>query len=194
MALDELLAGLAREAAAEREALGASSRAEAARIVAAAHTRCAVERAAALGRLETERREKAAAEAARVRRATRHDVLEARGRFLDRVFAAATARLPRAGGEAEYLATLPRRLEMALACVGDAPAEIRCRPETADRLRKLSHGRAGLTVRADAEAPPGFRVVTADGALEVDATLEGELSRRRAALALELLPALDGLR
>jgi vacuolar-type H+-ATPase subunit E/Vma4 len=48
-----------------------------------------------------------------------------------------------------------------------------------------------VTVEGDAAAPPGIRVVTSDGGIEVDNTLEGRLERLRVRLALEVLAALE---
>jgi vacuolar-type H+-ATPase subunit E/Vma4 len=52
-------------------------------------------------------------------------------------------------------------------------------------------GTKRLTVEGDAAAPPGVTVVTTDGVITVDNTLEGRLERLRARLAIEVLAGLE---
>jgi vacuolar-type H+-ATPase subunit E/Vma4 len=75
--------------------------------------------------------------------------------------------------------------------VGDEPAVVRCPlalvPAVRSAVKRMKH----VTVEGDAAAPPGIRVITSDGAIEVDNTLEGRLERLRVRLALEVLAALE---
>ena len=107
MALDHLLAGLEREAAAQADALLAGARTEAARITAEADARLARRRTVEFGAEEAKLRGAAEAALGAARRSGRGQVLEARGRFLDRVFAAAQALFPATLAGDAYHAVLP---------------------------------------------------------------------------------------
>jgi vacuolar-type H+-ATPase subunit E/Vma4 len=191
VALEHLLASLEREAVAQAESLVADARARAATATAAAEARVAGRRRELLD--ERERRQRATAETALVaaRRAARGRALEARARLLERVFAVASARLPSVIGEDAFRAVLPARLAAARACLGGAPAVLRCAPSLATELRRRAKG-DGVAVEPDAAVATGFLVATRDGAVEVDETLQHALERRRPRLALDVVRALDG--
>lgn len=192
MALDSLLTALRRHAETERDALLAGARVEAERVAAEAAERTASARATALAREEARLRAAHEVEAAKAQRVARRAVLEARQRFLDRVFAAATALLPEAAASDAYRAALPQHLARVLACVGEEAVEIHCSEAIAATVRTLVADRAQVTVRAAPDARPGIRIVTADGAIEVDDTLDGGLDRQRPRLSLSILSALEG--
>jgi len=186
MTVVPLLQALRREAEAERDRVLAGARAEAGRLAQASRAEADSARAT---RVATERaRLRAAAERRTIerRRTTRGAVLEARQRLLDRVFAAALDLLPRTGAGPAYRDTLAARLARALACAGQAGVAVRCAPAITAALLGLEAGR-GLDIRSDPGIRGGLRVVTLDGSLEVDDTLEGSLERRRAELSLAAL-------
>lgn len=193
MALEHLLAALEREAAERAQALIAGARAESDRIAAAAEERVTRRRRETLGPREAALRATAERTLAETRRAARRAQLEARGRLLDRVFAAARELGPPAVAGDAYRRALPAFLAQALACVGAAPAVIRCSPALARPIRALvaTLEREGLTVEPDARVGSGFVLTTGDGKISVDHTLEARLARAESRLALEALRALD---
>ena len=192
MGLEHLLEALERDADAQVEQLLAEARAEADRI--------STESAAAL---EQRRRETTSAcDSARVqevehavtlaRREARRSILEARERLLERVFAAARAELPAAAAGPAYRASLPAALRGALSAVGGDHAVIRCPEILAPELeRARPHGSRAVPVEVDPAGGSGFRVASADGAVEVDDTLESRLDRLRFVLARRVLAQLE---
>ncbi len=114
-------------------------------------------------------------------------MLEARERLLERVFAAARARLPEALASDAYRAALPHHVDQGLRAIGDEPALIRCpvllvpavQAAVADASERIGAGRGG--------GGAGVIVATSDGAVEADNTLEARLDRLRPHLALEVL-------
>lgn len=192
MGLEHLLAALERDADAQVEQLFAQARVEAERI--------STESAAAL---EQRRRETTCArDSARVqevehavtlaRREARRSILEARERLLERVFAAARAELPAAVAGPAYRASLPAALRGALAAVGGDHAVIRCPEALMPALERARPGDStAVPVKADPAGGSGFRVASADGAVEVDDTLESRLDRLRFVLARRVLAQLE---
>jgi vacuolar-type H+-ATPase subunit E/Vma4 len=191
MALDHLLAGLEREAAVQANALLAAARTEAARIAAEADARLARRRTVELGAEEAKLRGAAEAALGVARRSGRGDALEARARFLDRVFTAARALFPATLASDAYHAVLPDHLAEALRALGDEAATIHCPGKMASAVRAAIKGRQHLTVKGDPAARPGITVVTADGVIEVDNTLDGRLERLRQRLCIEVLARLE---
>jgi len=187
MPLGHLLDALEREARAQADALLAAARAEAEAIARASVERQERERAQALHAREADLRGAAEAALGEARRAARTEVLVARQRLVDRVFAAAREMLPATLTGEEYRTALPAHVAEAVAAIGDAPAVIRCRPVIADGVNRALEGRKNLVVETDAAAPPGIVVATTDGAIEVDNSLAGRLERLRPRLALEVL-------
>ncbi len=193
MALEHLLAALERDAAEQAQRLLANARTEAAKITGAAEERNARRRRDVIGAHEAEQRATAEVALAAARREARRQVLEARQRLLDRIFAAARGRLPAALRSDAYRAALPVHVAEALAFVGDAPAVIGCPRALAASIRKLVAGNGRLSVTVDAAVGSGFRIATTDGAVEVDNTLEGRLERLRPRLALAVLERLGAV-
>ena len=187
MGVDQLLAALERDAAAE-----AASRIEAARREAEA---IATETALRLTRLgagrlqDHEAQERAAAEArlAAARREARAVVLEARARFLARVLEAARARLGGVLDGPDGEGVLSALLAKALDHTGEADAVIRCAGPLVPRVRAAAGGRARLAVETGSEAGAGVRVHAAEGSVAIDATLEALLARETPSLAIEIL-------
>jgi len=192
MGLEHLLEALERDADAQVEQTLAQARAEADRI--------STESTAVL---ERRRREAtSASDCARVlevehavtlaRREARRSILEARERLLERVFTAARAELPAAAAGPAYRASLPAALSGALAAVGGDHAVIRCSETLAPELaRARPRGSRTVPVKVDSASGSGFRVVSADGAVEVDDTLESRLDRLRSVLARRVLAQLE---
>jgi vacuolar-type H+-ATPase subunit E/Vma4 len=89
---------------------------------------------------------------------------------------------------------LPEHVAEALGAVGDEPAVIHCSEALVAAVRSAVKRAKHVTVQGDPAAPPGIRVVTSDGAIEVDNTLEGRLERLRGRLALEVLATLEPTR
>lgn len=190
MALHDLLASLERDARAEADALLAAARDRAARVGADAAARVARRRGETLGAREQALRAAAELAVAQARRAARARVLTARAAAMERVFAAAGAALPAAATSPPFLGSLPARLAAARACVGDAPAGVRCAPGLAAAVQKVA-GPNGLRVVADPAVATGFVLAADDGSLEVDETLAAQLARHRPQLAVDIVRALD---
>jgi vacuolar-type H+-ATPase subunit E/Vma4 len=188
--LDTLLATLEREAAAETERVVAEARARAAAVTAEGDARCTRRRAEVLARREAEGRAALLRDLAGARRDARATVLAARDRLLARIFAAVRAALPAAAGTTASRATLGADVAQALAFVGARPVVAHCPPALASELARLAKANGRLTVSPDPTIAAGFRLVTTDGALEVDDTLEGRLERLRPRLALAALAEL----
>lgn len=191
MPLEQLVAALERDAEAQAQALVAKARTEAAAISAQAEERLSRRRREVLGAREVERRAAAELALADARRLARREVLDARHRLLDRVFAAARAAIPAAVKSQAYRAALPAHVAEALACIGGDPAVVRCHPALVRDVRRIVAKKDHVSVRRDAGLGVGVKVVTADGVVEVDNTLEGRVARLGPVLALEVLQRLS---
>jgi vacuolar-type H+-ATPase subunit E/Vma4 len=192
MSLDHLLAALEHDATAQAERLVVEARATAERLTSAAAEASERRRRETFGAHEREQRAVIQAALSAARRAARRDVLEARERLLDRVFAAARAALPQALAHQAYRAALPERLAAALACVeGAGETALRVPAALATDVRAAVSRNGRVTVRVDQAAGSGFRLATADGSLEVDDTLETRLDAQRPRLARDVLRQLE---
>lgn len=191
MPLDHLLAALERDGGAQAEALLTDARATAAAITREADELVARRRADALGTREAELRGAAEVALGEARRAARLAVLAARQRLLERVFTAARDLFAEAVAGDTYRAALPTHLAEALNAVGDAPVLIRCPETLVPAVRAVVARKKHLTVQGEPAARPGITIVTTDGGIEVDNTLEGRLERLRARLALDVLARLE---
>ena len=185
--IDHLLAALEREAAQQVAAVRAASESEAARISGDSDARLARRKREALGAREAELRGAAEAAIGAARRTARRAVLEARARFLGRVFDAARAIFPATLDTDAYRAALPEHVAEALRALSDEAAVIRCPPGLSEIVRRAAGDRKGVTVRGDPGALPGVTATSSDGAIVVDNTLDGRLDRLRSELAIELL-------
>ena len=192
--IDGLLATLERDAVAEIARIEAESRTRALAIIAAAERRMQERRDAALGARRAAGRVALERALAAARHAARERALQARAALLDRVFTAIRAVLPELATTAEYQARLASELEQARAFLAERPAVVRCAPELAEKLRQVAHTNGRLKIEPDGGISAGFRVATQDGALEVDATLEGRLRRAQPRIAIEALAALEAAR
>jgi len=191
MGLEHLLEALERDANAQIDQLLAQARAEANRITAAATAALAQRRGTATDARERTRRREVEQAVTRARRTARRSVLEARERLLERVFAAARGELPAAAAGPGYRAGLPAALDGALAAVGHEQVVIRCPEALARDLEQLRPESESVSVVVDPATGSGFRLTTADGAVEVDATLESRLDRLRPELARRVLAQLE---
>src|SRR3990172_2450873 len=187
MPLEHLLAALERDAPAPAGTLLADARAAADAIAAEAEQAIARRRRDVLGARESELRVAAQVALAEARRAGRRTVLEARQRFLDRVFAAAGAQFPEATVGEAYRAALPRHVAATLQSIGAVPAVIHCPEGLVPTIRAVVARQKHLSVESDAGVEAGFRLTTTDGTVEVDHTLDGLLERLRPRLALAVL-------
>lgn len=187
MALDRLVAALESEADAEAQGIVARARAEASAIRARSEKELADRRDAARTDREAEQRATVELALVNVRRDARRIVLEARQRLLDRVLAAARARFPDTLRTPVYRSGLPGQLGQALGCLGGRKGVLEVHPLIADQLRASLGAGASVELRSDAGVGSGFRLRSADGTLEVEATLESELARQAARVALEIL-------
>lgn len=188
--IDALLAGLERAAEAEIVRVAAEGRAQAAALQAQAEQRIADRRQAALGQREVEGRAALERSLAGARHLARQRALLARASLLDRFFTALEAALPALAAGAAYRETLPRDVARTLAFAGEQQAVVHCAPALTGQMRRLVKTNGRLRIDPDPHIAAGFRVVTADGALEVDGTLEGRAQRLRPRLAVEALAAL----
>ena len=189
--IDALLATLEREAETEISRVLDDARARAAEIVAAAEQRIALRRKQTLEqRTATAQAEHERALAA-ARGAARAQVLAARAALLDGLFARVRAELPAVAASAAYRAGLARQLEHLSVFAGDRSITVRCSPALTATLRHVIKTNGRWPIRADSHIAAGFRLTTADGTLEIDATLENRLERLRPQLALEALAALS---
>ncbi len=190
MGLEHLLEALERDGNAQIEQLLAQARAEADRFTAAGTEGLERRRGEVRAQGERSRHQEVEHAVTLARRGARRSVLEARERLLERVFAAARAELPVAATGAAYRATLPAALAGALAAIGNEPAVIRCPKALAGDLERLRPvDRTSIVI--DAATGSGFRLTTADGAVEVDDTLEARLERLGPLLARRVLTQLE---
>jgi len=195
VAIEQLLAALENNGAAQIEQVAVAARAEADAITTQARDQADRRRRAALESRDVELRASAALTLAAARLAARRTVTTARSGLLERVFARARAALDAVAASPEYLQQLPAAIAAALACFGDEPVVIRCPPALAKAVRAAVAGlpvkRADVSVVTDRALGPGFIARSADDAVEVDDTLAARLERQHAALSLAALRALE---
>ena len=186
MALEHLVTTLRREAEAERDAILAAARAEAEAIRARSVAELADRRGAVLAARESDRRAAIEFALMAARRDARREVLEARRRLLERVFAATRARFPKALASAEYRAVLPALVNEALRCLGDREGTLRFHPAIRETLEAATAKRAGLRLLAEPGIGSGFKLLSSDGAVEIDGTLEDRLNHLATRIALDV--------
>jgi vacuolar-type H+-ATPase subunit E/Vma4 len=189
--IESLLARLERDADTEAARILEDGRARAAAITAASDARIAERRAATVQRRETTARAQHERALAHSRRTARARVLEARAALLDRVFEQVRAGLPAVAASSAYRSSLGPRLERLRVYTGDQPITIQCSPALTGPLRRLVRTNGQLRVTSNPSMGAGFRVLSADGRVEIDASLASRLERLRPRLALEALAALS---
>jgi vacuolar-type H+-ATPase subunit E/Vma4 len=192
MSVEALLRNLEREGRTRTAAIRSEADAELARIRADADDARARTLSDALGDAEIVLRLELGGQLAEARVQAQQRVLLARQALLDRIFDEARAHLAEALNDPDSQAALVSRAESALRHMPEGPVEIRCPDAVASVLGQALSGREGLRIEIDEEVAPGFRVIGANGALEVDATLETLLEIHRPALSIDVLQQMDG--
>lgn len=193
MSSDAILQAIAEEAEREVEAVLADARQRAAALVADA-TRAAHDRVmTAIAAAEPELR----AEAARAVNAARVELLHRRAQVsaerLDAVFADAGRRLAALadGASPRWRAAVGRLALEAVAATGPG-SELVVRAQDAAAVRAaLADGGADARVRGARDAPAGVAARSADGRVEVNATLRTRLARARPLLAERVVAILE---
>ena len=188
--IESLLARLERDADTEAARILEEGRARAAAITAASDARIAERRAATVQRREAAARAQHERALAHSRRAARARVLEARTALLDRLFEQVRAGLPAVAASSAYRAGLGARLDQLKAYTGGQSVTIQCMPSLAGALRRLVKTNGHLRIEPERQIAAGFRVLSVDGRMEIDARLESRLERLRPRLALEALAEL----
>ncbi len=191
MALDHLLAALERDATVAAERLLAEGRAEAGRLTAASTATADQRRDAEVTRVRQERRARMEEELGVARRAARGELLGARERLLGRIDAELRRALPAAVGRPEYQGSLPQRVMAGLACLAeDEQVTVRAPAALIPAIRKAwPRGRVSA-ITPDEAAGSGFRLASADGAVEIEETLEARYTSLRGVLMREALQQL----
>ncbi len=189
MGLSHLLEALERDANGEIARLRSAAETEAARITAESTSTVAERRRVASSESERYRRREVERALTVARRAARRAVLEARQRFLTRVFTSVAEQLPAALRLPAYQESLPAAVERSLAALGAGPLVIRCTPSMVSLLEGLRK-RDDITIIADANVGNGFFVSVPDGTVEVVDTLEERLERQRPRLTRRVLEQL----
>lgn len=192
MALDRLLAALARETSERAAGLVRAAEEQALALRTQEADACArreqQHREECVARLDEETRRAIAA----ARHAAEERVLRARAEVLERVMEAARARL--AGlleGDANR-ARVAEAVSDAIECAGDVEVVAHVSPPLLARVASRFATRPAVRIEADASVGTGGRVRAADGSFEIDATLESRLARSRAELLPEIARALAG--
>ena len=183
MALDVLLQAIADDGASEARQIIDAARGEATAIRAAADARAQRRITDTCAAREEELRAGLDTRLARARTEARVRVLEARARFMDRIFHEAETALPGSlerSAAHETLATLCRE---ALDFFPTGGARIRCRAALA---RLIAVSVPGASVLVDDGVPEGVIVESIDGSCRIDNTLEGRLRRRRPELSIAI--------
>lgn len=193
MSWERLRELIVTQAEAEIEAAMDSARERAARIQsmsAADDQRWRIQQEA---EIEAELRLGLEVELAEKRLRLQHEVLDARRRFLDRVWVEALRMIGAWTATTDDLDAGSRYLDEALQHLGETRAEVLCPPGMASAIRDLVSGRGQLTVKEDPDLGVGLRVVAENGRLVIDNSLAGRLERMWPALSVWLAARLSGL-
>jgi hypothetical protein len=189
MPIAELLRALEAEAEAERAAVLADARREAARIEAEAAASADAADTRTIAAHEASRRAAGAERTRQARRAAAREVSRVREAMVERVLAAAASRLPAACTPAVL-----ERLVREAAWYVSGSVELSCRPAAIEGVRAIAADvpelRDGRVV-ADPAAPTGVLAICDAGALVVEASLEALLRQGRAEIAAELCARVD---
>ena len=192
MPLDQLLAALEREAHTTADRLLSQARDEAAQLTSAADEALARRRDLSVTTRVGELQAAMEQALADIGRENRGDELRARERLLARVFGAVRAALPAVLDQPNYRASLLPRIAAALACVDESEAVVlRCPASLVTALQTAVTQHPQARIQADDTAGSGFRLATADGALEVDDTLESRLEKSATSMAREAMQRLE---
>lgn len=183
MALDVLLQAIADDGASEARRIVDAARAEASALRAAADARVERRIADTCAAREEELRAGLDTRRARARIEAQGRVLEARARFMDRVFHEAETSLPGCLERSASRETLAILCREGLDFFPTGSARIRCRAALA-RLIAVSVPDASVLV--DDGVPEGVIVESIDGSCRIDNTLVGRLRRRRPELSIAI--------
>lgn len=187
MEIQSLDALITRRGADEADALRTAAKDEAARILAAAMQRVEERRNTQRVSRATTLDAASAAERAAARHAARVAVSEARARCLDRIFAAAHARLPAVVSTPAGAARLEADLHEALDYLPPGAATVFTAPAAADVAhRTVAAQRPGTRVDIDRALETGTRVASDDGRMVIEVSLESRLDAMRRSLAIAL--------
>ena len=201
MAIAELLQALREEAEAEVEQIRTQTREEIAALTLAAEEEREHRRRHLLAEREAALRARAQSEALAEEAALKAELLRTREELLDQVLAALEEELASLEDDPRYLMALEKDLAEALEYCAGAAATLNCDRRTLALLQEDAAGQEGATPRtalppqvtllADDELGPGFRLQTADGRMAVDATLVSRAHAQRPRLAREILRLLS---
>lgn len=191
MALDVLLDALERDARAEAGERRRVAQAEAEAVIARAAAEVDRRRGMAMAELSDRRRVEVTREAAATARALTARVLEARAALLERIFAEAGERL-RWLPFSRWRERLPDLARETSTFLPGSDADLICDAEAGAELGPLIAGQPGPRVVIAPDAAPGLVGRTRDGRVLVDNTWPARLERSREALAIRLLPLLEG--
>jgi len=186
MALEHLVTILRQETEAECEAILAAARAEVEAIRAHSEAELSERRGAVLAAREADLRTAVELALVAARRNGRREVLGARWRLLERVLAAARSCFPETLTSPEYQALLPGQVSEALECLGDRAGTLRFHPSIRKALHSATGRRTGLRLVSDPKIGSGFKILSADGAVEIDGTMEDRLSHFAPRVALDV--------
>lgn len=191
MALAELLRALEEEAEGRIAEIRSRASAEAERIERESEADLARREATDLGAREAELRSAAAREVEEARRAAAGRVLEARSEALARVRQRVEARLAARAGDQVMLPWLVRGMERGLEYLDHGAVVVQAPAALLGELREAHPGAREVTFEPFAEQRAGLLLRSADGAVTVDATLEGVLAREWPAVAIELVRRIE---
>lgn len=193
MGMERLIDRLREEARSRGEEILAEAREDAERVRAQARDEIEELRRRRLGGVDSEARAAAEREVAEARREAAAARLEARAAALDRVFERASGLLAETMSGDGYRDLASADLARAARYVGDREVTVRCPPRVVSVLEELvREAGADVAVVEDADVEPGFRLVAADGFVDVDATLPTWLGRLRPELAIVVSGRLEG--
>jgi vacuolar-type H+-ATPase subunit E/Vma4 len=191
MALAELVLALEREAEARITAVRAEAAAQVEQLQAEAQARLARRRSADLVDREAELQAVATGRLDTVRREGTLRSLTARASALEAIRTRARSLLAATAPEAGMQRGLERDFAAALECLGTPEAVVGCRAAWTPALNAARAGRSGVRLEEREALGPGMVVHSADGRIEVDATLDGRLARLWPELAIELLREME---
>jgi vacuolar-type H+-ATPase subunit E/Vma4 len=190
MPIAELIAALERDATQQAVDIIAQARTKADTVIAAARAEIEAAQAAELAARERLVRARTAAELAQLRQKTRAGWLQARQAVLERIVAHARTILADVNEQSDYQEHVRAQLNGALQYV-PAKSLVFCAPALESILQPLVAQHPELTLHASPEMSSGFCLRAQDGSVAVTCTLEVDLVRRGAELAVALAHELE---
>jgi vacuolar-type H+-ATPase subunit E/Vma4 len=187
MALRELVLALERDALARIAAVRAEATVAADQMRAAASTLLSRRRSMDLSARAAELQADAAEAIDVARREAASRSLTARTEALETILARARVLLGMTIPEATMRAGIQRDVAAALEYLGPTEAVVRCHPAWVPILRPALAGLAGVRLEVSENVGAGMIVLSTDGRLEIDATMDSRLTRLWPGLAIELM-------